>query len=229
MATHSSEPQFLCRSPGPACQSCRVLRLLQSLQVDSLMLQEWLVLQPLSWTGNPQQGGGDMQHGCTSPASCACPLSPKKTIYPSKGQALLLQREAKTESSTPSPATPGTQPLWENTLVPGRAHLGPLLLLHSLHSCLPRYRRLLASIRFKQELPPNKPPPTKAAIPPGTHVSLYPPMLEAPLGEGKGHLTEPWLYMVDSKQVTVHQLSLPPPHTVLLNTPEQLSEYSSIK
>lgn len=46
------------------------------------MLQEWFVLQPLSWSRNPQQGGGDVQHGCTASASCACPLSLKKTIYP---------------------------------------------------------------------------------------------------------------------------------------------------
>lgn len=46
-------------SLGPACQSCSsVLRLLQRLQVDSLMLQEWFGLQPLSWPGIPQQGGG---------------------------------------------------------------------------------------------------------------------------------------------------------------------------
>lgn len=91
MATHSNEPQFPCRSPGPACQSCRVLRLLQSLQVDSLMLQEWFILQ-LSWPGNPHQGRGDMQHGCTAPASCNCPLSPKKTIYPPRDKHFAPKR-----------------------------------------------------------------------------------------------------------------------------------------
>lgn len=94
--------------------------------------------------------------------------------------------------------------------------------------CLPSYRGPLASIRdlHSQELPP-----TMAAIPPGTHMSLCPPTLEAPLGEGKGHVTGPWLYVVDLKQVTLQQLSPPPATspTVLLNTPEQLSEYSSIK
>lgn len=103
MATHSSEPRFLCRSLGPACQSCRVLRLLQSLQVDSLMLQEWFVLQPLSWPGNPRQGGGDMQHGCTAPASCTCPLS-SKTIYPPRDRHCCFKEKPKQNPQHSHPA-----------------------------------------------------------------------------------------------------------------------------
>lgn len=178
MATRSSEPQFLCRSPGPACQSCRVLRLLQSLQVDSLMLQEWFVLQPLSWSGNPQQGGGNMHHGCTAPVSCACPLSPKKTIYPPRDRHFCFKEKPK--------QNPQQSALQLQELSPGERAPWSLS-IPSTH--LPSHRGPLASVRdlHSQELPPTKPPPTKAAIPPGTHMSLCPPTLEAPLGEGKGH------------------------------------------
>lgn len=88
-------------SPGPACQSRRVLRLLRRLQVDSLMLQEWFVSQPLSWPGPgprspagpgiPQRGGGDMQHGCAASASCICPLPPEKTFTLPRGRRCCLK------------------------------------------------------------------------------------------------------------------------------------------
>lgn len=128
MATHSNEPQFPRRSPGPACQSCRVLRLLQSLQVDSLMLQEWFILQ-LSWPGNPHQGRGDMAAQPQHPATALCPPRRPSTL---QGTSTLLQREAKAESSTLRPATPRTQPWWESTLVP----------FYSLHSS-PKPQRTL--------------------------------------------------------------------------------------
>lgn len=50
VATHSSQPRPLWQQPGESLPALRGLRL-QTLQVDSLMLQEWFVLQPVSWPG----------------------------------------------------------------------------------------------------------------------------------------------------------------------------------
>lgn len=108
-------------SPRPACQSCRVLRLLQRLQVDSLMLQEWFVLQPLSWPGISRWGGGDMQHGYAAPVSCICPLSPERIFTPTMGRHCCLK--GKPRHSPQHPA------LWLQGLSPQLGeHPGPWLL-----------------------------------------------------------------------------------------------------
>lgn len=104
-------------SPGPACQS-RWGLWLRRLQVDSLMLQEWFILQPLSWTGAgpdsqagpgiPRRGGEMCSMAAKPPASRVCLLSLEKTFNPPQKteQALLLKRETKAQPPFCQPLTP---------------------------------------------------------------------------------------------------------------------------
>lgn len=236
-ATHGRQPWPLWQRPGASLPAARGLRL-QTLQVDSLMLQEWFVLQPVSWPGaGPRSPAGlgscdgwREALGQHSPASTPGPGGEggrqhrRGAANPRHHPKELLKGRSKAQAQHPAPLPWGLSLEQGGDEVPGAA-AGPCVAAPCRFTPLKAATHYTPLLKDKQEGDAKSPVPTR-----GGHWDP----VGSPWRGWEGCCNSPRTTRGTPPvgcfpQVTPAAEPTPSPHPWRGAAPKQLSEYSSIK